>query len=191
MNRWPLVTLSLFSSHMFSAQGKTGRIHLQPRIIEIEEGAIQNAGCGTEIWHGGPSNGETRLVKTAVSVSEYAVNSMIRVTWADYEGQEGEFLFEKMDPNFENCIQYGQKLDIGCFVTSTNHGITIDGGLCAYPLYVHEALQKSEQKDIKYTTYTLRRLDRDRPFASWTPSPRYVNALDLKVVWRGNEARPA
>ena len=124
----------------------------QPEIITVGEGAIQNAGSGTEIWRGGPSNGEARLVKYAVRVSDYSTNSMIRVSWADYETGEGEYLFAKMDKNFEHCIQYGQKLDIGCFVTSDNHGHKIDDGLCAYPTYVHEALQNSQQKDTKYTS---------------------------------------
>lgn len=126
-------------------------VHMRPEIIGVDAGAIQNAGTGTEIWHGGPSNGETCLVQTAVRVSDYAVNSIIRVNWSDYEREEGEYLFSEMDKHFLYCIQYGQKLNIGCFVTSANHGITIDGGLCAYPGYVHEALQQSQQKDVKYT----------------------------------------
>ena len=117
-----------------------------------DQGAIQNAGMGTEIWRGGPSNGETRLVNTAVQVSDYAVNSMIRVSWSDYERAEGEYLFKLMDKHFEYCIQYKQKLNIGCFVTSDNHGNKLEGALCAYPVYVHEALQASGQKDVKYTS---------------------------------------
>lgn len=125
---------------------------VHPELIGIDEGAIQNAGCGAEIWRGGPHEGETRLVRYAVRVSDHSVNTMIRVNWSDYEVEEGEYLFQKMDENFEHCIQYGQKLNIGCFVTSGNHGLTIDDGLCAYPAYVHETLQSSDQKDIKYTS---------------------------------------
>ena len=146
-----LLLLPLFPCLLLADETGTC-VSVRPEIIGVDEGAIQNAGCGTEIWHGGPHNGETRLVQTAVSVSDYSVNSMIRVAWYDHEAEEGGYLFAKMDKNFEYCIQYGQKLNIGCFVTSTNRGITIDGGLCAYPAYVHEALQSSEQKDIKYTT---------------------------------------
>lgn len=137
---------------VLSAEETDRCTRVRPEIISVGEGAIQNAGCGPEIWRGGPSNGETRLVKTIVSVSDYAVNSMIRVKWSDYERAEGEYLFDTMDEHFAYCIQYGQKLNIGCFVTSTNHGISIDDALCAYPVYVHEALQKSEDQDIKYTT---------------------------------------
>ncbi|MHB8898204.1 MAG: hypothetical protein ACYC6Y_05615 [Thermoguttaceae bacterium] len=124
---------------------------IRPAIIPVEEGSIQNAGSGTEIWRGGPDNGESRLVKYAVRVSDYSVNSMIRISWCDYETKEGQYLFAKLDEHFEHCIRYGQKLNIGCFVTSGNHGLTIDDGLCAYPAYVHEALQNSQQKDVKYT----------------------------------------
>jgi len=125
---------------------------IRPEIIPVEEGSIQNAGSGTEIWRGGPGNGESRLVKYAVRVSDYSVNSMIRISWCDHETKEGEYLFAKLDEHFEHCIRYGQKLDIGCFVTSVNHGLKIDDGLCAYPAYVHEALQNSDQKDVKYTS---------------------------------------
>jgi hypothetical protein len=125
---------------------------IRPEIIPVEEGSIQNAGSGTEIWRGGPDNGESRLVKYAVRVSDYSVNSMIRISWCDYETEKGEYLFAKLDEHFEHCIRYGQKLNIGCFVTSANHGLTIDDGLCAYPAYVHEAFQSSERKDIKYTS---------------------------------------
>ncbi len=125
---------------------------VRPTLILPEEGAIQNAGTGTEIWRGGPGDGETRLVKYAVRVSDYAVNSMIRVNWSDYEREEGEYLFADMDKYFESCIEYGQKLNVACFVTSANHGLTIDGALCAYPAYVHERMQESEQRDTKYTS---------------------------------------
>ncbi|MDA3927217.1 MAG: hypothetical protein PF904_21300 [Kiritimatiellae bacterium] len=123
---------------------------ITPEIIPVTQGAIQNAGAGTEVWHGGEKDGLTNLVKYAVRVSDYSVNSMIRVKWTDYEMEEGKYLFEKMDRNFEYCIKYGQKLTIGCFLTSDSSGPKIDGALCAYPAYVHEALQKSPQKDIKY-----------------------------------------
>lgn len=146
-----MLFLSLLPCALFADQPDEP-VDVHPVIIGVDAGAIQNAGSGAEIWNGGPHNGESRLIQTAVRVSDYSVNSMIRVKWSDYEAEKGEYLFAKMDKHFEYCIQYGQKLNIGCFVTSTNHGITIDGGLCAYPVYVHEALQDSEQKDIKYTT---------------------------------------
>ena len=141
-----LVPLSLYA-------GESQSYVITPEIILPDQGAIQNAGTGDEIWNGGPSNGEARLVKYAVRVSDYSVNSMIRVSWSDYEAAQGQYRFEKMDKHFESCIQYGQKLDVACFVTSSNSGLTIDEALCAYPAYVHEALQTSEQKDAKYTSY--------------------------------------
>jgi hypothetical protein len=149
--KWPILFLLLLFPWAPLADETGTCVHIRPEIIGVHAGAVQNAGTGTEIWHGGPSNGETRLVQTAARVSDYAVNSMIRVNWSDYEREEGEYLFSEMDKHFLYCIQYGQKLNIGCFVTSANHGITIDGGLCAYPAYVHEALQQSKQKDVKYT----------------------------------------
>jgi hypothetical protein len=120
-----------------------------PAIIGPEQGAIQNAGCGTEIWRGGPDNGETRLVKTAVAVSDYAVNSMIRVSWDQYETEQGKYCFDRMDKHFRYGIRFGQKLDIACFVTSAGAGPMIDGASCSYPLYIHEAMQASPQKDTK------------------------------------------
>ena len=153
MNRnWPLMLLLSVFPWVLPANETVAQTTIRPEIIGVDDGAIQNAGTGTEIWRGGPSNGETRLVKYAVRVSDYSTNSMVRVNWSDYEEDEGEYLFAKMDKNFEHCLQYGQKLNIGCFVTSSNHGIKIDDGLCAYPTYVHEALQNSDQKDTKYTS---------------------------------------
>lgn len=125
-----------------------------PEIISPDQGAIQNAGVGAEIWNGGPGNGVTNLVKYAVRVSEHAVNSMIRVSWADYEAKEGEYLFQKMDKHFKYCIQYGQKLNIGCFVTSAGGGSLIAGVQCSYPLYLHEAMQNSTQKDVVSPMFT-------------------------------------
>lgn len=133
------------------AQTESLLVEMHPGIIGVEQGAIQNAGCGWEIWRGGPSNGDTRLLHTAVEVSPYAVNAMIRVNWSDYETDEGRYHFAKMDEHFKHAIRYGQKLNIGCFVTSDNHGLTIDGALCAYPRYVHQAMQRSEHKDVKHT----------------------------------------
>ncbi|MBN2308693.1 MAG: hypothetical protein JXR94_06955 [Candidatus Hydrogenedentes bacterium] len=148
----PLLLLVALAPCALAADEGNTWVRVHPDVIGIDEGAIQNAGTGTEIWRGGPDNGEERLVVFAQRVSEYSVNSMIRVNWADYERGEGEYLFADMDKHFEYCVQYGQKLNIGCFVTSANHGLTIDDGLCAYPAYVHEALQRSEQKDTKYTS---------------------------------------
>jgi hypothetical protein len=119
-----------------------------PEIITVDQGAIQNAGAGTEIWNGGPGNGVTNLVRYAVRVSEYSVNSMIRPGWDAFESQEGVYHFEKMDKLFEYGIQYGQKINLACFVTScAGTQQKIDGAFCCYPAYVHEAMQKSEQKD--------------------------------------------
>ena len=125
-----------------------------PEMITAEQGAIQNAGVGAEIWNGGPGDGVSNLVRYAVRVSEYAVNSMIRVGWDAYETKAGEYHFEKMDKHFVYGIQYGQKLNIGCFVTS-NAGTQqkIGGAFCCYPAYVHEALQRSGQKDMVNTLW--------------------------------------
>lgn len=126
----------------------------RPEVIPVESGAIQNAGCGTEIWHGGPGDGVTNLVRYAVRVSDHSANAMIRVGWDAYETREGEYHFEKMDRHFQLCLQYGQKLNIGCFVTS-NAGTKqkIDGAFCCYPAYVHEAMQRSAQKDTVNTLW--------------------------------------
>jgi len=121
---------------------------LRPEIIGVEAGAIQNAGAGTEIWRGGPGNGVAELVRYAVRVSDHAVNSMIRVSWADYETQPGEYQFQRMDQHFAHCLQYGQKLDVACFVTSAGGRQTIDGAFCSYPPYIHEALQNSAHQDV-------------------------------------------
>jgi hypothetical protein len=125
-----------------------------PTIIAPGEGAIQNAGVGTEIWNGGPGDGVTNLVKYAVRVSEHALNSMIRISWVDFESDQGVYHFEKLDKHFAYCIQYGQKLNIGCFVTS-NAGTKqkIDDAFCCYPAYVHEAMQRSAQKDVVNTLW--------------------------------------
>ncbi|MDX9978890.1 MAG: right-handed parallel beta-helix repeat-containing protein, partial [Lentisphaeria bacterium] len=124
---------------------------VRPEIIGVEQGAIQNAGSGAEIWRGGPSNGNAELVNYAARVSDYSVNSMIRIRWCDYEEREGEYHFGALDQHFAYCLQYGQRLNVACFLTSSNAGNMIDGALCAYPEYVHAALQASEQKDTKYT----------------------------------------
>lgn len=123
-------------------------VSIAPEVIGIDQGAIQNAGAGAEIWNGGPGNGVMELVRYAVRVSDYAVNSMIRVSWADYETKESEYWFQKMDKHFEYCLQYGQKLNIGCFLTSAGGGSLIAGAQCSYPLYVHEAMQNSVHKDV-------------------------------------------
>lgn len=119
------------------------------KIILPEEGAIQNAGSGTEIWRGGADNGYEYLVRYAVRVSPYSANSMIRISWKDYESKEGDYHFDKLDKHFQYAIEYGQKLNVACFMTS-NRGPIIDGAFCEYPLYVHEAMQKSDRKDVKY-----------------------------------------
>lgn len=125
-----------------------------PTLILPGEGAIQNAGTGAEIWNGGPGDGVTNLVSYAVRVSEHSVNSMIRINWADFETDQGSYHFEKLDKHFVACIQYGQKLDIGCFMTSAGGGPMLAGAPCSYPRYVHEALQNSVQKDVVAPMFT-------------------------------------
>jgi hypothetical protein len=148
-----LLFLPLFLCRLFAEETPTC-VNVSPEIISPDQGAIQNAGVGTEIWNGDPSNGVTNLVKYAVRVSDHAVNSMIRVSWADYETKEGEYRFQKMDKHFEHCIQYGQKLNIGCFVTSAGGRSMIAGARCSYPAYVHEAMQNSAQKDVTSPLFT-------------------------------------
>ena len=75
----------------------------QPEVIPVEDGAVQNAGCGTEIWNGGAADGVTNLVRYAVRVSPHSVNAMIRVGWDAYESGPGEYHFEKMDAAFARC----------------------------------------------------------------------------------------
>ena len=147
-----LVGAPLFAGLSF-AQGDRPATIVRPAVIPPDQGAIQNAGVGTEIWRGGPADGEARLVKYAVRVSAHAVNAMIRVSWADYEAQEGQYRFQQMDKHFAYCIQYRQKLNIGCFMTSAGGGPMIDGAQCSYPPYIHDALQKSVQQDRKALSF--------------------------------------
>jgi len=121
----------------------------RPEVIPVESGAIQNAGSGAEIWYGGAADGVTNIVHYAVRVSPYSANAMIRVGWDAYEYRLGEYHFEKMDSTFARCLKYGQKLNVACFVTS-NAGTQqkIDNAFCCYPSYVHEAMQRSGQKDV-------------------------------------------
>ncbi len=144
---------SIFCTQFSEDPGNTV-IVVTPEVITIEQGAIQNAGVGTEIWHGGPSDGVTQLVSYSVRVSDYSANAMLRVGWDAYETQEGEYHFEKMDKHFALGLQYGQKFNIACFVTSNaTTRQKIDGAFCCYPAYVHEALQKSGQKDTVNTLW--------------------------------------
>ncbi len=149
-----LFLMPLAACTLVREKPKDGATRTVPTIITVDQGAIQNAGSGTEIWNGGPGNGVTDLVSYAVRVSDNAVNSMIRVGWDAFETREGEYHFEKMDKHFEYGLLYGQKLNIGCFVTS-NAGTKqkIDGTFCCYPAYVHEAMQRSAQKDTVNTLW--------------------------------------
>ena len=150
-----LLSLSLLTSCTLAKEESGNSLtRVMPEIITVEQGAIQNAGAGTEIWMGGVGNGVTNLVNYAVRVSAASANSMIRVGWDAYETNEGEYSFEKMDRHFEDGVRYGQKLDIGCFVTS-NAGTKqkIDGAYCCYPAYVHEAMQRSGKKDTVNTLW--------------------------------------
>ena len=89
---------------------------------------------GTEIWRGGPYDGVTNLIRYAVRVSDYSVNSMIRPAWDAFETQQGVYHFEKMDKLFEYGIQYGQKVNLACFVTScAGTKQKIDDAFCCYP----------------------------------------------------------
>lgn len=159
-----------------------------PEAIPVESGAIQNAGCGTEIWHGGPEDGVTNLVRYAVRVSPHSANAMIRVGWDAHETGPGEYHFEKMDTVFERCLKHGQKLNIGCFVTS-NAGTTqtIDGASCCYPAYVHEAMQRSDQKD----TVNVLWLNKQRHWEPNFENPFFFERYDaLLKAFAGYLERP-
>lgn len=126
----------------------------RPEIIPAEDGAIQNAGCGTEIWNGGPADGVTNLVRYAVRVTPYSANAMVRVGWDAYESGPGEYHFEKMDETFARCLKFGQKLNLACFVTSrAGTKQTFEGAACCYPAYVHEAMQRSDRKDVVHALW--------------------------------------
>ena len=183
-----------FSMSVFVFSGE-GENNISLKIILPEEGAIQNAGSGTEIWRGGPENGYEYLVQYAVRVSPYSANSMIRISWKDYESKEGVYHFEKLDRHFQYAIQYGQKLNLACFMTSSR-GPVIDGAFCEYPLYVHEAMQKSDRKDVKFEwSYAGKKTG----IVRWEPNfendfffQRYdalLNAfakyLDGSITWKG------
>ena len=149
-----LLFLSLLTSCALFRRESASLATVVPELITVDQGAIQNAGAGTEIWNGGPGDGVTNLIRYAVRVSEYSVNSMIRPGWDAFETREGVYHFEKMDKLFEYGIQYGQKINLACFVTScAGTKQKIDGAFCCYPAYVHEAMQKSAQKDTQNTLW--------------------------------------
>ncbi len=145
-----LLFLSLLPACAFLRPAQKPTVtRFKPEAIPFEQGAIQNAGAGTEIWNGGASDGVTNLVRYAVRVSDHSANAMIRVGWDAYEPRMGEYHFEKMDATFERCLMYGQKLNLACFATSrAGTKQTFDGALCCYPAYVHEAMQQSSHKDV-------------------------------------------
>ncbi|MFO7937855.1 MAG: hypothetical protein R6V06_09665 [Kiritimatiellia bacterium] len=163
-----LILLSfLLISRMITGSLSAQVVTINPEIIPVGQGAIQNAGSGTEVWSGGPRNGMTNLVNYAVRVSDYSVNSMIRVGWDAYESNRGEYHFDKMDIYFERCLKFRQKLNIGCFVTSrAGTKQKIDGAYCCYPAYVHEAMQQSTNKD---TTHKIRLSAGHITDAHWEP----------------------
>jgi len=149
-----LLFLSLVSACALIRREPVTATTVVPEIITVEQGAIQNAGAGTEIWQGGPGDGVTNLIRYAVRVSDYSVNSMIRPGWDAFETEKGVYHFEKMDKLFEYGIRYGQKVNLACFVTScAGTKQKIDDAFCCYPAYVHEAMQKSDQKDKKNTLW--------------------------------------
>ncbi|MDD2462264.1 MAG: hypothetical protein PHT98_14395, partial [Kiritimatiellae bacterium] len=136
-----VLCLSLVSACALFRQEPAKATTFAPEIITVEQGAIQNAGAGTEIWRGGPGDGVTNLIRYAVRVSDYSVNSMTRPGWDAFETREGVYHFEKMDKLFEYGIQYGQKVNLACFVTScAGTKQKIDDAFCCYPAYVHEAM---------------------------------------------------
>ena len=85
-----LLFLSLVSACALFRQESAKATTFAPEIITVEQGSIQNAGAGTEIWNGGPRDGVTNLIRYAVRVSDYSVNSMIRPAWDAFETQEGD-----------------------------------------------------------------------------------------------------
>jgi hypothetical protein len=144
-----LMPVALLTSCVLCKQGREVTVTFTPEAIGVECGAVQNAGTGSEIWFGGPADGVTNLVRYAVRVSPYSANAMIRVGWDAYESGPGEYHFDRMDSTFARCLKYGQKLNIGCFLTS-NAGTKqkLGEAFCCYPAYVHEAMQRSAQKDV-------------------------------------------
>jgi len=156
----------------------------RPEAIPVEDGAIQNAGCGTEIWNGGPGDGVTNLVRYAVRVSPYSANAMIRVGWDAYETRRGEYHFEKMDETFARCLKYGQKLNLACFVTSrAGSKQKIDGADCCYPAYVHEAMQRSDHKDVIHVLWLNGQKSWEPNFESDTFFERYDALLQAFAAY--------
>lgn len=139
-----------------------------PELIPLSEGMIQNAGSGTEIWNGGESDGLQEIVKTAVRVSPFSCNAMVRLSWAEFEKEEGHYDFSRMDASFRNALKCGQKLNLAVFMTSGVRSFSVNGAFCAYPEYLHRQMQAGAQPDRKFTI----------PYGSFTQwEPDFQNDL--------------
>lgn len=121
--------------------------------IPYSDPEIVSPGRGCEQWH--DRNDVNIPVQGApILPSDRYVRSGF--VWSRFETSQGVYNWAYFDGIMNQCIANRQRLSIGIMtvytdIPSDQGGLTYDGGVSAYPLYLHQMMQNETVKDWKVT----------------------------------------
>src|SRR5687768_13027619 len=111
------------------------------QLIPYEEADIIAPGRGAEQWH----NGSESINNPTADTLLQSLDVYYRFTWNRLEGPvQDSYDWKYFDGLVKEAIDKGQKLSFGimtCYGDEAEGVIKYDGGVSAYPLYLHHLMQ--------------------------------------------------
>lgn len=126
---------------------------------------MRRPGAGAEDWHNGSA---------AVGNVPQPMDVYYRFVWNKVEKGQGQYDWTYLDGLIRNAINSGKKLSFGIMEHSGDSdqdgGITYDGAISFYPLYLHQLMQKETANSRDWANNGI-----------WIPnfnSPNYIARLE-------------
>lgn len=164
------IFITIITAGCTYSQSNTIKDSLSFQLIPYEEPDIIGPGRGAEQWHNG-SEAVNNPTRDSLRQSQ---DVYYRFTWNRLEGHEqNSYDWTYFDGLVKDAIDKGQKLSFGimsCYGDNAEGVIKYDGGVSAYPLYLHKLMQEEENHSKDW-------LSKD---GMWIPnwnSPNYLARL--------------
>ena len=110
---------------------------------------------GVEHWNRlnpGPFSSGNNQIEVPAGTTEVP-DAYARFSWYEMETAEGIYDWSKFDQFVQTCITKKKKASFGIMTVLAGEGNSVDGGICHYPIYVHNAMQalgNLTQRDFIY-----------------------------------------
>lgn len=164
------IFITIITAGCTYSQSNTTKNSLSFQLIPYEEADIIAPGRGAEQWH----NGSEAINNPTQDSLQQSLDVYYRFTWNRLEGPEqNSYDWTYFDGLVKDAIDKGQKLSFGimsCYGDNAEGVIKYDGGVSAYPLYLHNLMQEEANNSKDW-------LSKD---GMWIPnwnSPNYLGRL--------------